>query len=142
MILARAQNRVKLFSEIQKGHTKTRHIKFENFHFQNHLTNENLYTMEKQTLFSLRTSMANVKANFSSMNSDLNCDLCGNDVIQSSSHLLDCSAILDNHSQLYQDDSIQFEHIFGDINLQINAARIYVDIFKIKSRLEENRISL
>ena len=82
--------------------------------------------------------MVNVKANFSSMYNDLSCDLCFENVIQSSDHLLDCSTILDNCPKLYQDDSIQLEQIFGDINSQRKAASVYIEIFRIKLRVEDN----
>ena len=89
-------------------------------------------------LFRLRTSMVNVKTNFSSMYSDLSCNLCGEDVLQNAIHLLDCKRMLDNFPDLYHNDEVQFEDIFSDTQHQLKATRIYTGIFEIKSKIEDD----
>ena len=67
----------KFLKERQKSHSKTQNIEFDGFKPAKYLLTRNLMIKEVQTLFSLRTRMVDVKANFSSANTNnMWCKLC------------------------------------------------------------------
>jgi hypothetical protein len=89
---------------------QNKHTKSENLHLdgkmQPYLKTEVLSLSEKKLLFSLRTKMLRLKANFSSMfGNDLTCSLCEEmNSIESETHLLNCSflkkdKVLENEMQ-------------------------------------------
>ena len=52
----------------------------------------------------MRSSMDDVKENVKTVNNgDLSCDLCKTDLMQDTSHLLDCQILLENCPDLYND---------------------------------------
>ena len=71
------------------------------------------------------------------MYTDVNCDICDENVPQTDSHLLDCIKILNMCQELRDDNAIEYEDIYGSIEVQIKAVNIYKDIFKIKEKIEE-----
>ena len=81
--------------------------------------------------------MTNVKSNFSSMYTDVNCEMCDENVPQTDSHLLDCIKILNMCQELRDDNTIEYEDIYGSIEVQMKAVNIYKAIFKIKEKIEE-----
>ena len=56
--------------------------------------------------------MVNVKCNFSHRYQDLLCNLCGKDEPQTQEHLLECSQIIDNCPQLYDNRNIRYSDLF------------------------------
>ena len=82
--------------------------------------------------------MINVKCNFSSRYEDLSCDLCNENELQTQEHLLNCSKIIKNCPQLYNNRIIQYSDIFGKVKKQHKAVQLFSEILKIKEKLEEN----
>ena len=62
--------------------------------------------------------MTSVKMNFKSQYQDLMCDLCENDLNQTDFHLLDCETVLNECSELSNDNVSEYEDIFGNISKQ------------------------
>ena len=83
--------------------------------------------------------MDNVKLNFSSMHSDLTCDLCTDEAPQSTSHLLFCRALLDQCPELYNDTAVEYSHIFSGTSEQLRATKLFLKVFKTKERLSEQQ---
>ena len=79
--------------------------------------------------------MTEVKANFSSMFDYINCNNCDMNVPESDSHLLECSKIIENCSSLYEDHETEYLDIFGDIESQVGATKLYMKIFEAKEKL-------
>ena len=82
--------------------------------------------------------MTEVKENFSSMYQDLNCNLCNDDVIQSDNHLLQCSKIIEECSELIRNNVLAHKQIFSnDVNKQLSITKLYSKVFKTKTLLEQ-----
>ena len=80
--------------------------------------------------------MVNVRTNFSSMYKDTQCNLCQKDLPQTSAHLLECETILSKCSKL--NHSVKYQDIFNaSESVQLEAARTYSAIFKVKQDLDE-----
>ena len=95
----------------------------------------------KRLIFSLRTATINVRSNFRGAYSSTDCNLCLQNVPQTSSHLLDCVAILRESETIRNNDRVQLEHVFGDIGQQREAAQIFREALSIKTRIENERAS-
>ena len=80
--------------------------------------------------------MSDVRMNFKNMYQDYNCDLCDEGLSQSVSHLLDCSTIQRNCSEVYNNCDVEFHDIFKDPKLQLQATRLFTAIFATKTKLE------
>ena len=91
------------------------------------------FTMDgKVLLFKLRTSMDSAKNNFSSMYSELRCDLCDENVLQNTAHLLDCQLILDKGV----DTEVHYKHIFYGFKEQLQAIKIFKQVYEIQQKIE------
>ena len=122
---------------LRNGHKKGKNINYDKLDIQNYMTSNQLNNEEKTLLFKLRTEMTNVKSNFSSMYIDINCDMCDENVPQTDAHLLDCMKILNMCQELRDNNSIEYEDIYGSIELQKTAVNIYKAIYKAKEKIEE-----
>ena len=126
---------------LQISHSKVKHIGYEKLEMQNYIKSDLLTTDEKQLLFALRTATINVRANFRGAHPNTNCNLCLQNVPQTSSHLLDCSAILTESDKIMNNDRVQLEHVFGDVEHQREAAQIFKEALSIKSKIENETTS-
>ena len=79
--------------------------------------------------------MDDVKVNFNSLNMDATCDLCSEDVVQDTAHLLLCQTLIDNCPELYDDSIVEYEDIFKETDHQLNAVKLFSKIFKTKNSL-------
>ena len=98
---------------------------------QDYIIDSRFTSEEKTLLFKLRTSMDDTKINFSSMYNDLTCNLCLEDVIQDTSHLLYCKTLINNCN----DCSVEYSDIFKGTNEQLKAVKLYQHVFKAKQNL-------
>ena len=99
---------------------------------QKYLTTNLLSTFQKQVLFSLRCRSAEFKSNYSSQyEDDMRCRIClKDDTYENEQHTFhECSIIL---NQISIKQEVNIDHIYGNINEQINAARYYSSILKIR----------
>ena len=127
----------KYLQNIKEKHSKVMNINYDKFKIQPYLLESKFITTEKQLLFALRTRMTDVKVNFRSMYQNLNCDLCTDNEIQSDNHLLQCSTIIEECSQLSSDISSEYEDIFSnDVQNQMKITKLYSAVFKTKTKLE------
>ena len=81
--------------------------------------------------------MTSVKVNFSKMYEDTNCDLCESEAIQTDTHLLECSIIIERCPELETDNETEYEDLFSDLEKQTRATKIFKAIFETKEKLEE-----
>ena len=121
---------------LQSSHSKVRNIVYEKLEMQNYIKSDVLSTEEKQLLFALRTATINVRANFRGAHSTTDCNLCLNNVPQTSSHLLDCTTILRESEKIRNNDRVQLEHVFGDLDQQREAVQIFKEALSIKTKIE------
>ena len=96
---------------------------------------------EKFLLFKLRTSMLNVKGNFSHSYEDISCDLCFGNEPQTQEHLLDCNAIIENCPQLYSNRNVSYGDLFEGPKRQLRCTQLFKHIIDAKEKLEEQRNS-
>ena len=122
---------------IAKKHSKALKIKYDTLNIQEYFTDNRFSIKEKLILFKLRSSMDDVKLNFSSMHSDTTCELCTDGVPQDTSHLLFCRALLEKCPELYNDTAVEYNHIFSGTNDQLRAAKLFLKVFKTKESLTE-----
>ena len=84
--------------------------------------------------------MTNVKTNFSSMHSNLNCNLCEENVLQTDYHLLECQYLIRECPKLFSDTSVEYEDIFGVCKEQLQVVKMYIELFNIKTNHEEAQL--
>ena len=119
-------------------HSKSKKIPYDKLKIQEYITDKRFSTEHKILLFKMRSSMDDVKENFKTMNNgDLTCDLCQKDVMQDTSHLLDCQTLLENCPDLYNDTEVEHRQIFQETDKQLIAIKLYTKIFKVKLKLLE-----
>ena len=113
------------------------HINFKKLETQSYLKSYAFKTDEKQLLFKLRTRMTNVKCNFKTMYTNTDCNLCLEGKPQTDIHLLDCKKILENCPKLAHNYEAEYEDIFGDCEKQLRIAKLFKEVFDVKSSLED-----
>ena len=122
---------------LQQSHSKVMNIKYDKLKIAPYLKNSNFRNEEKSLLFNLRTRMVNVKSNFPSQYDDMSCGLCGQNESQTQEHLLNCSQLISNCPQLYNNRVVQYSDIFQGVNKQLRCMQLFVNIMKVKEKLEE-----
>ena len=74
-----------------------------------------------------------------SMYTSLNCDLCEKDFSQSDSHLLDCEFMIQKCPELNESNVLEYEDVFKDSNSQLNIVKMFIKLFEIKRKHEEDQ---
>ena len=96
-----------------------------------------LTTFQKQSLFSLRSRSYNLKSNYKSLHEeDMKCRICeGEGSYEDEVHTFEkCSAILPIEER---NGEIKFEHIFGNLDDQIQSIKYFARIIKKRHLLLE-----
>ena len=78
--------------------------------------------------------MINVKGNFKGAYSNLVCDLCNKDE-ESQIHLLSCCTLLRECKDLYDDNEVEYEDIFSDIEKQLRAVNLFQKVLAVREKL-------
>jgi hypothetical protein len=126
-------------TELQMKHSKTMYLRQESA-MKEYLKTDLLKLKEKQLLFKLRVRMTPNKTNFpNKYKNDVSCSLCKNISSEENLlHLLQCP-FLTSHPDVSADiGTIKAEDIFGALEQQIKAVKIWMKIFKIYN--QENKI--
>ena len=121
-------------------HSKTVYL-YQGLVMKTYLTCAKLNTREKQLLFKLRTRTTPNKSNYKNKyKGDLTCILCKDPNSEENlAHLLNCT-YLSNNPQLRDIHTIKCEDIFGCLDDQVKAVKIWAKIFKIyESQKESNQ---
>ena len=88
--------------------------------------------LKKQLLFSMKTRTFNVKNNFKSKISNLLCRSCGNPSEEELEiHLMRCEKVICEQDLKTLLDKIIYTDIFGKIEKQIDAIKIWKKVFKV-----------
>ena len=115
---------------------REKHSKSENLlvtdSMKEYLNTEKLTTEEKKLLFAMKTRTVNVKTNFRNSFTNLSCRLCEmSGENESEIHLLKCGKIQsENNMQELMKDMV-YKDIFGTIEKQIYAIKVWKKVFKI-----------
>ena len=105
-------------------------------HTYSYVNDKAFTTKEKQFLFKLRTSMSDVRMNFSSMHQDTNCNLSDGTRKQTVQHLLCCPQIFRNCLELQNNSDVIFNDIFSEVKTQLRATQALIAAFEAKVKLE------
>jgi hypothetical protein len=128
----------KYLTELQMKHSKTMFLHQDN-QMKEYLKTDELTLKEKQMLFKLRVKMTPNKTNFQNKyKNNLSCTLCKDiNSEESLPHLLQCP-FLSSDPQLVPDIKfIRCEDIFGSLENQVRAVKVWVKIFNIHSQENE-----
>ena len=121
---------------LKQSHSKVENISYEKLKMAPYLKDSSVPIADKIMILKLRTSMINVKKNFSSMYNNTSCDLCDSNLQQTQRHLLSCSAITNNCSQLRNNIQVNYSDLFSSVERQQKCAQLYSKILETKERLE------
>ena len=120
-------------------HSKSKNI-WPSEEIKSYLTSSQISTEEKMLLFLMKCRMSDVKCNYKmKYGNNLNCSLCQKNVQESESHLLQCEDILSENGIAEEAANITYNDIYGNLNEQIRAVKLWKKIFKIKTWKLENR---
>ena len=125
---------------------RSKHSKSENLMHKNcmkdYLKSDRLSVEEKKLLFSMKTRSTNVKTNFRNSYTNLLCRLCQKpDEDECEIHLLKCDQIV-KEKNIENIDKISYLDIFGTLEKQITAVKVWKKILKVwKIKLEASRES-
>ena len=82
--------------------------------------------------------MIDVKENFKNMyGGNLGCHLCGENVVQSQSHLIICDKILENCQDAFENVLIEHDDIYGNIETQLIVTRLYQKVLECYDELSD-----
>jgi hypothetical protein len=131
-------------TNLQKAHSKVKHINYEKLMTQTYLTSPLFSDSETKLLFALRTrTLEEIKANFGIMNGgNLNCPLdCWSQgelpLKDTQQHLLKCAKLT---SELETEDisrgNVEYEHLFSDVYKQKEAAVLFERLLKAREDIK------
>ena len=126
---------LKYLEDIKKSNTKVKDIVYEKLEIAPYLKDSSVPIENKFLLFRLRTSMIDVKCNFSSKYQDLYCNLCDKNELQTQEHLISCETIVDK--MLGENFGVIHSDLFMGVEKQLKASKLYTEILEIKSSLED-----
>ena len=129
----------KFLIEQRNKHSKSENLKFEGFKPANYLMSRNLTTKEVQTLFSLRSRMIDVKANFPSTNQDnLWCKLCFL-FPETQQHLLECPEVRIRTKHIIEFKALDYQMLFGNLKNQEKITKNFQIILEARNDLLNTR---
>ena len=105
---------------------------------QNYLLSNKLKNKHKSLLFNLRSKCVNgFKDNFHGMHQFYTCQFCGNHV-DSQENALTCESIIKHLSPENKEilRHMKYEHIFGSIDQQLTATKMFEEIINIREELQ------
>ena len=99
----------------------------------NYLKANILMKSDCQLLFELRSRMLDVKTNFSNLyDNDTRCRTCRQDgAVEDEEHLLHCDALASEN----MDQEVKFEFVYGDIDKQIRAIKVFKAVLRKRNFL-------
>ena len=121
---------------LKNSHSKGKEAKFKKLQTQEYIKSDKLTKEQKSLLFNLRFRMIKVKMNFKNMFINNACDLCKKDE-DTTQHILECEVLINNCSQLYNDRIVRYQDIFGNIQAQIRAVKLFQNVLKKREELLE-----
>ena len=126
----------------QAKHTKVNTIKYIQLETQKYMLSPIFINEEVNQLYALRSRTTNCKMNFKNRHNQDNllCDLCFTEN-QDQKHLLKCKVIERKlKSQQVTKNVMEYENIYSsDVNKQKEITSLFMDIFKIKNELEQEK---
>ena len=122
---------------IKKSHSKGKETVHETLEIQEYIKTEKLSKKQKSLLYNLRFRMTKVKMNFKNMFNDKVCDLCKKED-DSLQHCLECTVLLKECPDLYNDRIVRYEDLFGNLSAQIRAVKLFEKVLEKREELLDN----
>ena len=122
--------------DMKKTHTKLDNISYPSFEKQQYLKSKHISNFEKELMFNLRSRCHNSKSNFKKLNNNsIKCKLgCHQDEDQLHT-FIQCTKLKNtNHS-------IKYEHIFGTLDEQTEAIKMFACIDLTRNHIIKNHLS-
>ena len=95
-------------------------------------------TPKKSAFSSNKDKNADVKINFRNFYTDIKCRLC-KDEEETQSHLLNCSELIKNFPELYNDMIVKYEDIFSEnIKKQHRVTKLYIKLLAVWEKMSNN----
>ena len=113
-------------------------LNYEKLAVQKYLKSDSILSDdEKCLLLKCRVRELDVKLNYRNryQNQNLQCSLCLSGEDDSQYHLFHCSKIIDDCENLSNNVTIEYEDLFSDMSLQIPAAKLLAEIWKVRTNL-------
>ena len=101
-----------LMEEKEKVCSKMGKLRYSELAMQNYLSSQELSTQKKKLLFLLRVRMLKIPNNMGQRNVCSLCEDDNNKHLDNQEHLLFCSKIRENLSEIEKNDNIKYEHIY------------------------------
>ena len=126
---------------------RSKHSKSENLmcinSMKDYLKTEKINLSEKKLLFAMKTRAINVKTNFRNNFSNMLCRLCQKPgEHESEIHLMQCEHIVNENNMQNSIQNISYMDIFGTIEKQVAAIKVWKKILKIwEIKLEVSKLS-
>ena len=116
--------------DLKMKHSKSKYLECSKLEIAEYLIDPRIDTKKKQLLFKLRSRTLDVKSNFESQNENQLCISCGLEK-ETQGHLLQCPPLVKNLKYVIGKTSrLEENHIYCDIDKQINIVNIYSDILE------------
>ena len=120
--------------KIKSQHSKGKEVVYKELKIQKYLKSNKLTKNQKILLYNLRYRMTNAKMNFKNMYLDTKCSLCENEE-DSIRHYLECSVLLEQCEELFNDRIVRYEDIFGNLQKQLRAVNLFEKVMKKRQQL-------
>ena len=123
-------------------HSKSKNLMHRDS-LKDYLKTENVSVSEKKLLFALKTRQINVKTNFRTMFSNLQCRLCKEvGTEESEIHIMKCEKILSDKNLKRLLESISYADIFGTLDQQVKAVKVWKQVVRVWNlKLEAEKLS-
>ena len=119
-------------------YSKGKDAHYKCLRIQNYIKSDKLTTDQKSLLHQLRFRMINIRDNYKNMYQDVNCLWC--EEVENSEHLLNCSKLIENCPELYNDNVVKFEDVYSDeLVKQTRATILYEKVLKVREELLRER---
>ena len=123
-------------NSLKAKHSKSKYLECDDLKAAPYIEDSRLNTKNKQLLFKLRSRTLDVKKNFCGTNENPMCTSCGLSE-ETQGHLLQCPPLVKNLKYLRGKTSkLDENHIYGDIEQQIQIVNIYSDILEEREKLK------
>ena len=113
----------------QSTHKKIQNLYYETLEIQKYIKSSNFTKAQKSLLYNLRFRMTKSKMNFKNKFSETVCDLCKKDD-DSTQHYLECEVLISKCPELYNDRTVKYEDLFGNLKAQRRAVILFEKVLK------------
>ena len=139
--IVKKQVKIKSFEyliKLKENHSKAKNLQYTELNMQEYLkSGSNMTIRDKCFIFTARTRMLDLKANFKAGRNDISCEKCGNHD-EDQQHLLSCPELNDNCVSLAT-STIEYDHLFSNDIKKVEAIGKVLDVKFKQLKAEPNK---